>query len=268
MRVTRTASELPACRGRTYLARLGGLFDQLPFRVALIVAPPGYNDDLAADAVLVQHCDSSMWLDMADLGADGIIPALGRLLGMNDADASLDRTRDRLQAATTLLVVANVPRVLGHDQHDALQALLPRSADRWSALLTSSVHPGLDLTAYHADGEALVVSSNDLRYRVEEIAELLASIGATAVDPASLHDLTFGWPVAVETTASLLRMGWSEDDALVQLEVEVAAHLDATVWPALNDGERRAVELLAVLGEIDAEIQSIVGCDVDGPAVE
>lgn len=212
----------PAVRGVLERGRLAQLLASA--RVLVLVAPAGFGKTTAVAAPWAAQPGDRAWLT---LDADDTDPqvlaaslalaaealpggaAVGALL---DAGASPRRVAARfsdvLDACSGLLVLDDAQHLAHPLTVDLLRELLDSGRGR-VALLSRVPLPPAELAPFEAAGEVLTLSTADLAFTPQEIAQVFARQGA-ALSPEEqtlAHALTEGWPIAVRFLAQAFAQG-------------------------------------------------------------
>lgn len=213
----------------------------------LVVAPPGSGKTVAAAQTLAGHRRHG-WCRLA-LGASTGTD-LVRLVG-----AALEVEVDTVgvgpleRAAAMLDILGDQPTTLVIDDYELgrpeecdplLAEVLALAPPDCRVIVCSAARPA-GLVGRASVGQIRLVDGHDLVFTVDEVVQLLASIGRPATDAADLHATTDGWPAAVAMLA--LSPGGLDEVAARLTDSPVEAELLAVLSLVPSISERELAKL-------------------------
>jgi LuxR family transcriptional regulator, maltose regulon positive regulatory protein len=121
------------------------------------------------------------------------------------------------QPGGILLVLDDYHTIVAPAIHESLAALADRMPPHLHLVIASRVTPPLPLAKLRAHGRLAELSADDLRFSVDEAAELLnrvLGLGLAADDIAGLTDRTEGWVVGLRLAALALQRRSNRSDLM------------------------------------------------------
>jgi DNA-binding SARP family transcriptional activator len=267
------------------------LDEAVAHRLTAVVAAAGFGKSmqLAANALANDWC----WyaVDASDTAAPvlvhGLADALRRRLPeleevvVPQATAADDAAvPDSLAAALAgavedclsedlVLVVDDVHEV-GRDTPAVrvLEALVRFGPPELHIVLSSRDEVPFSIARLRAQGNVLDLDSSDLVFSPDEVAATLAGVlGPPGAGLAStLHDVTSGWPVAVQLGADVLGSAapddrWDVLAALAARETPLVAYLAEEIFGAETPEVRRLLAAIAHFDRVSPELCEALGFD-------
>ncbi|WKD50314.1 HTH-type transcriptional regulator MalT [Microbulbifer spongiae] len=154
--------------------------------------------------------------------------------------------------------------------HDTTRFLLRHAPAGIGIVITSRSQPPLGLATLRVQGRLLELGSDELALSIEEIARLLEQRLPFALDAdraAQLHQLSEGWPPAVQLFTLSVRNRAEVDRYLAELERGHSHILDYLAEEVLERLEPRMRDLLArtsILTRVNARLAERLSGQADG----
>ena len=264
---------------RTVIGRpmLTAQLDDSTWRVALVSAPAGFGKTILLSAWARSQIDAPAWFS-CDIGDSepirfwtGLIASLStRWPGVgDDALVALRRagTEDRSIAVSLANDLAEItqPTIVIDDLHlskpapPVLVAFIDALPSDARLIIGTRHQPPLSFARRRLAGDLLELATNDLRFSVREAAEFLRAqdVELSPDELERLHELTEGWPAALELAALSLRRASSHDrflDALSATTGPMADFLASEVLAGLPDDWVDFLLQTSVLEEFDVAL--------------
>ena len=262
-------------------------------RVTLVSAPAGYGKTATIASWAAGRSDHVAWLscDPTDVEPTRFMSCLlsaiaARWPGVaDDAFVLLDRegasTHDPAVAVANELATVDAPGVIVVDDlHLAapspavLTAFIEALPEGFRFVAGTRSDPPLSLARLRLHGDLLELRSDDLRFGAQEMADFFAlqDVPLTSDELLRLHELTEGWPAAVQLAAIALQRGVPRDDFLQAFAGTDRAVGDFLVSEVLASLAPELVDFLvetSVLDAFDADLcKAVTGSDEAGALLE
>lgn len=129
-----------------------------------------------------------------------------------DAHAVVAALCDALGSAELVLVLDDVHEVGERDTSARLlEGLCQHLPPTVRLVLSSRRPPPFPVRRLREGGQMVELTSGDLAFTAEEVAELTTRLGLSGADPSRLHRASGGWPIAVRLAAEAVRHGHVTD---------------------------------------------------------
>ncbi|SEA08593.1 HTH-type transcriptional regulator MalT [Microbulbifer marinus] len=284
---------LPDCPEHT-LARprlLSLLNDSHSDQVVLVTAPAGYGKTTLVSSWAAAQDNPVAWysLDASDnepsqfcrylvesvhRATGNGVPETHKLLGAQqrpDPALVISQLLAELRGLPSELriVLDDYHQIDNEAVHDATRFLLRHAPAGIGVVLTSRSQPPLGLASLRVQGRLLELGSDQLALNTDEIAQLLQQRLPFSLDSdraEQLHQLSEGWPPAVQLFALSVRDREEVDRYLGELEQGHSHILDYLAEEVLERLEPQLRELLActsILTRVNAQLAERLSC-LDG----
>ena len=233
----------PVRRGAVARPRLHApLLDNASSRLSVVVAPAGWGKTtlLAQWAHDPAETRCVVWVSLDEADDDPVrfwtyvltalqrdVAGLGsaalRALctpGLEPVDLALPTLLDELGAvdAQYVLVLDDYHLLGSAGVHEGVEFLLAYLPPALRVVIAARADPPLPLARLRARGELTEVRAADLRFRVDEAAELLSAVGAPPLDAGLLRDRTEGWAAGLQLAALTIRQAERPAEAATRLD--------------------------------------------------
>jgi len=250
-------------------------------RLGLIVAPPGFGKSI----LVSQWCQQQMakgthvaWLSLDEADAepmqffsyliialaesglelDWLVPLAERGLMESDIRSATSGLLELIAkpGREVVLVLDDYHLVAGPPVDQLMSSILAIAPGNLTVVLTSRIQPDLDLARLMAAGLAAEIPAEALRISRDEVEAVLGR----KLDPAALdllHQLTEGWPVAIQLARYLLE---SDGDTTALLEGfkgdtgHIASYLTDQVLRSITTEQRQFLLQTSILERFDASL--------------
>ncbi len=254
--------------------------------MTLVSAPAGYGKTATIASWAAGRSEHVAWLscDPTDVEPTRFMSCLlsaiaARWPGVaDDAFVLLDRegasTHDPAVAVANELATVDTPGVIVVDDlHLAapspavLTAFIDALPEGFRFVAGTRSDPPLSLARLRLHGDLLELRSDDLRFGTQEMADFFAlqDVPLTSGELLRLHELTEGWPAAVQLAAIALQRGVPCDDFLQAFAGTDRAVGDFLVSEVLASLAPELVDFLvetSVLDAFDADLcKAVTGSD-------
>ena len=261
--------------------------------MTLVSAPAGYGKTATIASWAAGRSDHVAWLscDPTDVEPTRFMSCLlsaiaARWPGVaDDAFVLLDRdgasTHDPAVAVANELATVDAPGVIVVDDlHLAapspavLTAFIEALPEGFRFIAGTRSDPPLSLARLRLHGDLLELRSDDLRFGAQEMADFFAlqDVPLTSDELLRLHELTEGWPAAVQLAAIALQRGVPRDNFLKAFAGTDRAVGDFLVSEVLASLAPELVDFLvetSVLDAFDADLcKAVTGSDDAGALLE
>ncbi len=285
----------PDSSGMLVRTRLYDLLIGCEKRLTSICADAGYGKTTLMAQYFAANAKSSVWYQLGHNDRDiaiflrHLIEGVRRKLG-GGLDVSLDNaltaTTDvsrNWEAILTLLI-----NQLGKHQGDplvfcfdefhlvnnfqpltrAIQFLINYLPHEFRVFIASREKPTLTLGRLRTQRAVLEINTENLRFTIEEAAQLLTGCCLTPLNNrelAALHEATEGWPVALVLSRDLIdaehRMPADLAPELFGASGAIAGYLAEEVWAGLDEGLKRFLMESSLIETVEVNICDIALAD-------
>jgi LuxR family transcriptional regulator, maltose regulon positive regulatory protein len=172
-------------------------------------------------------------------------------------------------AASTLLVIDDLPHLVSEDALKDLAALLRLAPHQLRVILMGRREPQVGLHRLRVAGELTEISAADLEFTIEEASELLSSAGADLAEDgvAALRDRTEGWAAGLRLAAMSLAGGRDPERLVWEFsgsERTVADYLIGEVLANQPPAVRAMLLRTSLLNRVNGDLANLLAGLDDG----